>query len=204
VLHAADGAASSTAISSWWVTLHGHAEPAIAEAIAEQGAHARAVIFAGFTHAPAARLCARSAEVLPAGLERVFLTDNGSTAVEAGIKIALQWWQPRHAAAARGGARGRLPRRHVRGDERRGARRVQRAVRRHLFEVARLPCPARDGDATLRAFDALLAARGGSWRRSSSSRWCSARPGCACTTPRCCAPSRRGAATPACCSWPTR
>ena len=94
-LHARDGRAILDAISSWWVTLHGHAEPAIADAIAEQARTMEQVIFAGFTHAPAAELCAELARVLPAGVTRVFLSDDGSTAVEAALKIALQWWHNR-------------------------------------------------------------------------------------------------------------
>jgi adenosylmethionine-8-amino-7-oxononanoate aminotransferase len=66
-LHAADGRRILDAISSWWVTLHGHGEPAIARAIAEQAAALEQVIFAGFTHAPAARLAAALAAVLPRG-----------------------------------------------------------------------------------------------------------------------------------------
>jgi adenosylmethionine-8-amino-7-oxononanoate aminotransferase len=83
------------AISSWWVTLHGHAEPTIAAAIAEQARTLEQVIFAGFTHAPAADLAAGLAARLPDGLQRVFLSDNGSTAVEVAIKIALQYWSNR-------------------------------------------------------------------------------------------------------------
>ncbi len=161
-LHAADGRRILDAISSWWVTLHGHAEPAVARAVAEQAARLEQVIFAGFTHAPAARLAAALAEVLPPGLGRVFFSDNGSTAVEVGVKVALQAWhnrgRPRRLVAALEGA--------YHGDTfgamSVGARGVfSGPFDGHLFEVARLPCPARDGDATLRAFDALLAARGG-------------------------------------------
>jgi adenosylmethionine-8-amino-7-oxononanoate aminotransferase len=80
------------AISSWWVTLHGHAQPEIAAAIAEQARTLEQVIFAGYTHAPAAELAAGLAARLPAGLDRVFFSDNGSTAVEVAIKMALQYW----------------------------------------------------------------------------------------------------------------
>jgi adenosylmethionine-8-amino-7-oxononanoate aminotransferase len=78
------------AISSWWVTTHGHCHPTIVRAIAEQAATLDQVIFAGFTHEPAARLAAALVERLPAGLERVFFSDNGSTAVEVAIKLSLQ------------------------------------------------------------------------------------------------------------------
>ncbi len=81
------------AISSWWVTLHGHAHPVIAAAIAEQAARLEQVIFAGFTHEPAIRLAAELVRIAPPGLSRVFLSDNGSTAVEVALKMALQYWQ---------------------------------------------------------------------------------------------------------------
>src|SRR3954452_12494344 len=68
------------AISSWWVTLHGHAHPTITDAVAEPARTLEQVIFAGFTHEPAARLAAELIERLPAGLTRVFYSDNGSTA----------------------------------------------------------------------------------------------------------------------------
>lgn len=83
------------AISSWWVTLHGHAQPEIAAAIARQAAELEQVIFAGCTHRPAAELAERLAAALPAGLARVFYSDDGSTAVEVALKIALQYWANR-------------------------------------------------------------------------------------------------------------
>jgi adenosylmethionine---8-amino-7-oxononanoate aminotransferase len=83
------------AISSWWVTLHGHAQPEIAAAIGEQARTLEQVIFAGFTHEPGARLAAELIARAPAGLRRVFFSDDGSTAVEAAVKIALQYWQNR-------------------------------------------------------------------------------------------------------------
>ncbi len=91
-------------ISSWWVTLHGHAEPGIAAAIADQAATLEHVLFAGFTHEPAARLAARLTRLLPAGLTRAFFSDDGSTSVEVALKLALQFWhnqgQPRRRLLA--------------------------------------------------------------------------------------------------------
>ena len=95
VLTLADGREIVDLISSWWVTLHGHAEPSIARAIAEQAGRLEQVIFADFTHEPAVRLAARLAGVLPEGLSRVFFSDDGSTAVEVALKIALQSWRNR-------------------------------------------------------------------------------------------------------------
>ena len=77
-------------ISSWWVNLHGHAHPAIAQAIADQAHRLEQVIFAGFTHEPAVELCRRLAGLLPEGLDRFFFSDNGSTAVEVALKMTLQ------------------------------------------------------------------------------------------------------------------
>jgi adenosylmethionine-8-amino-7-oxononanoate aminotransferase len=91
-LYTSDGRRLVDAISSWWVNLHGHAHPAIAEAIRLQAARLEHVIFAGFTHAPAEELAAELAGVLPAPLNRMFYSDNGSTAVEAALKIAVQYW----------------------------------------------------------------------------------------------------------------
>jgi len=91
-LYTHDGRRLIDAISSWWVNLHGHAHPAIAEAIALQARKLEQVIFAGFTHAPAEELTASLARILPPGLSRLFYSDNGSTAVEAALKIAVQYW----------------------------------------------------------------------------------------------------------------
>ena len=80
------------AISSWWVTIHGHANPYIAEKIFEQAKTLEQVIFAGFTHEPAVRLAERLLEILPGTFAKIFYSDNGSTAVEVGVKMALQYW----------------------------------------------------------------------------------------------------------------
>jgi adenosylmethionine---8-amino-7-oxononanoate aminotransferase len=92
-LYTRDGRRLLDAISSWWVNLHGHAHPLIAEAIAKQAAQLEQVIFAGFTHAAAEELAGALGHILPASLDRVFYSDNGSTAVEAALKIALQYWR---------------------------------------------------------------------------------------------------------------
>ena len=90
-----EGRAILDAISSWWVTLHGHAHPVLAEAVAEQARTLEQVIFAGFTHEPAARLAAELVEILPGDFSRVFYSDDGSTSVEVAVKIALQHWKNR-------------------------------------------------------------------------------------------------------------
>jgi len=80
-------------IASWWVTLHGHGRAEIADAIAAQAHRLDHVMFAGHTHAPAAELSQRLVAHLPPGLDRVFFSDDGSTAVEVALKLALQYWR---------------------------------------------------------------------------------------------------------------
>jgi adenosylmethionine-8-amino-7-oxononanoate aminotransferase len=88
-----DGSRLIDAISSWWVTLHGHGEPTIAAAIAAQAHRLEQVIFADFCHPPAERLAERLSAL--SGLPRLFFSDNGSTAVEVALKMAWQWWHNR-------------------------------------------------------------------------------------------------------------
>lgn len=83
------------AISSWWVTVHGHGHPYIAEKIYEQAKVLEQVIFAGFTHEPAVRLAERLLEKLPGRFSKIFFSDNGSTATEVAVKMALQYWKNR-------------------------------------------------------------------------------------------------------------
>lgn len=87
-----DGKKYIDAVSSWWVNIHGHAHPHIAKKVAEQLSVLEHVIFAGFTHEPAVRLAERLLELLPGDQEKVFYTDNGSTAVEVALKMCLQFW----------------------------------------------------------------------------------------------------------------
>ena len=79
------------AISSWWVTLHGHSNPYIGKAIASQALELEQVIFADFSHPQAERIATRLSKAT--GLDRLFFSDNGSTAVEVALKIAFQWWR---------------------------------------------------------------------------------------------------------------
>lgn len=83
------------AVSSWWVSIHGHAHPYIAEKLYEQALQLEQVIFTGFTHEPAVRLAERLLPLLPGSFSRVFYSDNGSTAVEVAIKMAIQYWRNR-------------------------------------------------------------------------------------------------------------
>lgn len=88
-------------IASWWVNLHGHAHPAIAAAISEQANRLEHVLFAGAAHPPAIQYARELVAHLHPPLERVFYSDDGSTAVEAALKIALQYWQNRGTARKR-------------------------------------------------------------------------------------------------------
>ena len=92
VLHLEGGAEMIDAISSWWVTTHGHANPRIAAAIADQAARLDQIIFAGWTHEPAETLAAGLRAIMPDSLTRVFFSDSGSTSVEVALKMALGYW----------------------------------------------------------------------------------------------------------------
>ncbi|AYN02062.1 adenosylmethionine--8-amino-7-oxononanoate transaminase [Chryseobacterium sp. 3008163] len=78
------------AVSSWWVTLHGHAHPYIAQRVSEQLNTLEQVIFAGFTHEPAIQLSENLLKLLPENQQKVFYSDNGSTAVEVALKMCIQ------------------------------------------------------------------------------------------------------------------
>jgi len=80
------------AISSWWVTLHGHGNAYIAEKIYRQALQLEQVIFAGFTHEPAVALAERLLPLLPGNPARIFYSDNGSTSTEVALKMAIQYW----------------------------------------------------------------------------------------------------------------
>ena len=89
------------AISSWWVNIHGHGHPYIAERIYKQAGLLEHVIFTGFTHEPAVELAERLLPLLPGDFSRVFYSDNGSTAVEVAIKMAIQYWRNMEAGSVR-------------------------------------------------------------------------------------------------------
>ncbi len=91
-LFLADGRTLIDGISSWWVNLHGHCHPYIVEALAAQAHKLEQVIFADFTHEEALGFTQALVPLLPPGLSRVFFSDNGSTAVEVALKMAIQYW----------------------------------------------------------------------------------------------------------------
>ncbi len=90
-----DGRRLLDGISSWWVNVHGHSNPRINRALQLQAEKLEHVIFAGFTHPPAVELAERLCALLPERLNRVFYSDNGSTAVEVALKMAYQYWTNR-------------------------------------------------------------------------------------------------------------
>jgi adenosylmethionine-8-amino-7-oxononanoate aminotransferase len=94
-LYTSDGQKIFDGISSWWVITHGHCHPRIVEAIQRQASRIDQIIFANFSHEPAEELSERLIGCTPPKLSRVFFTDNGSTAVESALKMALQAWEQR-------------------------------------------------------------------------------------------------------------
>jgi adenosylmethionine---8-amino-7-oxononanoate aminotransferase len=78
-------------VASWWVNLHGHSHPYIAEKVGAQMLEMEHCMFAGFTHEPAVRLAERLLDVLPGDMRKIFYSDNGSTAVEVAMKMAIQY-----------------------------------------------------------------------------------------------------------------
>ncbi|HEX7823208.1 MAG TPA: adenosylmethionine--8-amino-7-oxononanoate transaminase [Sphingobium sp.] len=159
-LHCADGRTLLDGISSWWVITHGHCEPRITAAIADQASRLDQLIFAGYTHGPAEALAHSLVRLTPAGLSRVFYSDSGSTAVEVALKMALGHWynrgEPRHRIV--------VMEHSYHGDTigtmsvgERGA--FNRAYAPLLFDVATVPFPAAGAEqATLDALERLCAA----------------------------------------------
>ena len=81
------------AISSWWVNLHGHSHPYIAEKVYAQMQKLEHVVFAGFTHNPAVELCEKLSKHLPSNQTKFFFSGDGSSAVEIALKMAVQYWK---------------------------------------------------------------------------------------------------------------
>jgi len=90
--YTADGKKYLDVNSSWWVNVHGHAHPHIAQALHDQFAQVDHVIFADATHRKAIELAQRVCEKLPKQFQKVFFSDNGSTAVEVALKMIIQYW----------------------------------------------------------------------------------------------------------------
>jgi adenosylmethionine-8-amino-7-oxononanoate aminotransferase len=159
-LFLADGKRVIDAISSWWVTTHGHANPRIAAAIAVQAAQLDQLIFAGWTHEPAETLARELVAMMPTPLAHVFFSDSGSTSVEVALKMALGFWhnrgEPRHRI---------LVMQHSYHGDTIGAMSVgargvfNRAYEKLLFDVGTIPFPAQGRErATLDALEAACRA----------------------------------------------
>jgi adenosylmethionine-8-amino-7-oxononanoate aminotransferase len=91
-LHTSDGRKIIDAVSSWWVNLHGHANSRIAAAVVEQARKLEHVILAGFTHEAAEELATRLRKWVHPQLTHMFFSDDGSTAVEVALKLAVQYF----------------------------------------------------------------------------------------------------------------
>ncbi len=87
-----DGNEYIDAISSWYTCMYGHCNPYITDKVYEQMQQLDHVMFSDFTHEPAVKLSEELIKILPEGQNRIFFNDNGSTAVEAAIKMALQYY----------------------------------------------------------------------------------------------------------------
>ncbi len=87
-----DGKKYIDGFSSWWVNTHGHCNPHIANEISKQVQILEHVAFGGFTHPQAVKLSKRLAEITPTDIQRFFFSDNGSTANEVALKMAIQYW----------------------------------------------------------------------------------------------------------------
>ena len=80
------------AISSWYTCMFGHCNDFIVDKVHKQMQTLDQIMFSDFTHEPAVKLSEELIKILPKGQNRIFFNDNGSTAVEAGIKMALQYY----------------------------------------------------------------------------------------------------------------
>lgn len=163
-LYTKDGRQIIDGISSWWVNTHGHCHPKIVSAVQTQAAKLEQVIFAGFTHDPAEKLseklirtCRTSfgSSAHNGGLEHIFYSDSGSTAIEVALKMAVGYFEQigetrRKIVALDGGYHG-----DTFGTMSAGSRCVfNEMYAPYLFDVQHLPFPS-EGD-TVAAFQNIL------------------------------------------------
>jgi adenosylmethionine-8-amino-7-oxononanoate aminotransferase len=132
-------------ISSWWVNLHGHSHPYIAQKVFEQlntNAHS---IFSGFTHPGAIELSERLLNHLPDNFSKVFFSDNGSTSVEVALKMALQYFHNQNKSKTKIIAFENAYHGDTFGSMSVGERNVfTSAFSPLLFDVLRLPVPTKE------------------------------------------------------------
>ncbi|MEM9142211.1 MAG: aminotransferase class III-fold pyridoxal phosphate-dependent enzyme, partial [Bacteroidota bacterium] len=88
LLYDEDGKSYIDGIASWYTAMYGHGHPHVVEAISRQMQQLDFVMFSGFTHAPAVKLSEALQKILPSNQGKLFFNDNGSTAIEAAIKMA--------------------------------------------------------------------------------------------------------------------
>ena len=158
-LHAADNRTYLDGISSWWVNLHGHGHPYIAAKIAEQALQLEQVIFADFTHDKAAFLASKLVSILPGNMSKIFYTDNGACAVDASLKMALQYWYnkkwpKKYVVCFKGGYHGDT----FGAMSVTGKSEFYRPFWSHLFDVIAIdvPLPGRERDSIEQMKQALL------------------------------------------------
>ncbi len=156
-LYTPDGRKIIDAISSWWVNIHGHAHPKIAKAVGKQAKRLEQVIFAGFTHEPAARLSKTLMRILPKNQGKIFFSDDGSTSVEVALKLAIQYWhnqgiQRKEIIAIEGAYHGDTFGSMSIGD--RGV--FSMPFFDYLFEVKFVPFPEGDGQNAINAMKEIV------------------------------------------------
>jgi adenosylmethionine-8-amino-7-oxononanoate aminotransferase len=158
----ADGTRLIDGNASWWVSTLGHNHPRLVRALKAQADKLCHVALAGITHEPAALLAKELAEIAPRGLDQVFYSDDGSTAIEAAVKMALQFWAQSRAGSKKtrfvaldGAFHGET----IGATSLGGVEVFRRPFASVVFECVHVPSPASDAEgcapAWAEAFDAI-------------------------------------------------